>query len=221
MKRPAISVFRPLGLAMSLIAAIFVLVGCSIIDPPTASNDVTESSGDLWNPQPGDEIVPGRQIPIIMDESYWETPGLTINPSLRGLVGGLIGATPIPIDGALGGTVTCGNHRFEVPAGAVTGVVNFTMVIASNSGIAVDCGPSPLIFADGHPVRLSLSYAGTQYDPDYCERVGIEPLDPSPLQIWYMATDGTMILQSAERQWNASAKTISVNVDHFSRYIIA
>lgn len=204
---------------LNVAAALFLVVGCSIFESPTVSNDADENTLHLWTPQLGDELVEGRQIPIILDENYWETPGM-VNPSLRGLTGGLIGA--IPIDGLLGGTVRCGNHNYYVPAGAVSGTVNFTIALASGTGIGVDCGPSPLNFADGIPVRLTLSYAGTQYDPDYCERAGIEPLDPSELQIFYMPNDGSdPVRQDNDRILDAGAKTISVDVDHFSRYIIA
>lgn len=207
---------RSVKLMMSFITTVLMLVGCSMFEPPTASSDAEQSNGNLWNPQLGDEIESGRQIPIILDENYWDTPGPSINPFR-----GLNFATPVPIDGILGGTVTCGNHNFVVPAGAIVGVINFTMVLASGSGIAVDCGPSPLDFVDGIPVRITMSYAGTQYDPDYCERRGIEPLDASLLQIYYMAPDGSLERQDASRIYDAGAKTISVEVDHFSRYIVA
>ena len=108
-----------------------------------------------------------------------------------------------------------------MPAGSISGTRNFTIALAPGSGIGVDCGPSPLDFADGLPVRLTLSYAGTQYDPDYCERAGIEPLDASLLQIWYVPATGSPEQQRAGRVYDAGTKTISVEVDHFSRYIIA
>lgn len=215
MKKCLSSMFRPLGLLLTLIALVAFAVGCSTVNAPTASNE-SDASTNLWNPQLGDEVQPGRQIPIILDENYWDEPGITVNPRR---VGTLIAA---PIDGDLGGTVRSGNHWYTIPAGAVDGTINFTIATASAFGIAVDCGPSPLSFTAGIPVRLTLSYAGTQYDPDYCERNGIEALDPSELQIWYDPQDGTSpIRQEHGRAFDAGTKTISVEVDHFSRYILA
>lgn len=203
-------------LFVGLITVLLFSIGCSNLESPTLSNDAGESL-DLWSPQLGDELVEGRQIPIILDEMYWETPGM-VNPALRGI--GNFSA--YPIDGNIGGTVRCGYHSFVVPPGAVGGIVNFTMSLASGTGIGVDCGPSPLSFNDGLPVRLTLSFAGTQYDADYCERAGIEPLDPSDLQIFYVPNDGSEpVQQDIGRVLDAGAKTISVEVDHFSRYIIA
>jgi hypothetical protein len=205
---------RPLTLLAALISAAFLSIGCSLMDAPTASNDATESTPDLWSPSAGDEVVPGRPIPIIMDEMYWETPGM-VNPSVRGLTA----APPINIDGDVGGTVSCGYHNYVVPSGAVDGTLGFTMRLASTQGIGVDCGPSPLSF--DVPVRLTLSYAGTQYDPDYCARAGIEPLDASQLEIWYVSPDGAFERVGDGRVFNPGSKTITVNVSHFSRYVIA
>ncbi|MBK6911168.1 MAG: hypothetical protein IPK53_18430 [bacterium] len=219
MKPRAHSLFRSVALLTGILAVALFTLGCSLFEAPTANSDSADTATDLWNPQPGDEIVPGRPIPVIMDEDYWDAPGMDINPNRRPV--GQLGATPVPIDGAVGGIVRCGSHNFVVPVGAIDGTVNFTLALASGTGIGVDCGPSPLFFADGSPVRLSLSYAGTQYDPDYCERAGIEPLDASQLQIWYMAPDGSLTVEQAERFFDPAAKTISVSVDHFSRYIIA
>ncbi|MBK6766643.1 MAG: hypothetical protein IPG71_10115 [bacterium] len=207
---------KPTGVLASLFAFAFLIFGCSSGESPTASLD-QEISSDLWSPQPGDQVQPGRPIPVIIDENYWDQPGMTINPRRPVNV-----ATPVPIDGDEGGIVRSGNHSYVIPAGAIDGTINFTMSAASAVGIAVDCGPSPLYFADGHPVRLSLSYAGTQYDTDFCIPRGIIPLDPSALQIWYDPQDGSpLILQESNRTFDADTKTISIDVDHFSRYILA
>lgn len=214
MKKNLLSMFRFSRLSASIGLLAALLVGCSSLNAPTASTSTEEETG-LWTPAPGDEIVAGRPIPIILDENYWETPGITINPRMRPASS----VIPVPVDGEIGGTVSCGNHRFVVPTGAVDGIVNFTMSIASTVGIGVDCGPSPMSFTV--PVRVYLSYAGTQYDPDFCETSGIEPLDASRLQIWYMAPDGSLELQERGFSFDPETKTISVEVDHFSRYIIA
>ncbi|MBL0061771.1 MAG: hypothetical protein IPP40_09910 [bacterium] len=217
MKKQFSSLFRPISLLLGLATASLWVIGCSLIEPPTASNDATETVNNLWSPQLGDELVPGRQIPIILDENYWETPGM-VNPSLRGLTN----ATPVPYQ-RYDGWNSCGVGTTIYGASrAISGTINFTLALASGSGIGVDCGPSPLNFNAGVPVRLTLSYAGTQYDPDYCQRVGIEPLDASLLQIWYAPANGDApVRQDRGRIFDAGTKTISVQVDHFSRYIVA
>lgn len=215
MKKNLSSLFRPVGLLISLISLAVFAVGCSMFDAPTASNE-PEPTTNLWNPQPGDELEPGRPIPIILDENYWDEPGINVNPRRVGML------VATPVDGDLGGTVRTGNHWYTVPAGAVDGTILFTIATASASGIAIDCGPSPLSFENGLPVRITLSYVGTQYDQDYCERNGIEALDPSELEIWYDPRDGSSpIRQEVGRVFDAGSKTISVEVDHFSRYILA
>ncbi|MCB9365672.1 MAG: hypothetical protein H6506_04825 [Calditrichaeota bacterium] len=215
MKRFLISLLRPSSLLAGLMLVTAMLVGCSAITSPTAS-DGSEPVSTLWTPEPGDEVVPGRPIPMIQDDSYWETPGNQVNPWRNPFA-----ATPVLINGLVGGTVTCLYHSYDVPAGAVQGIISFTMVLASRNAVAVDCGPSPLDFADGAPVRLHLSYANTQYDPDWCATRGIEPLDASELDVWYMAPDGSLERQDVGRHFDPGSKTISVNVDHFSRYILA
>lgn len=207
---------KPIRILATLSAITLLIFGCSTGDTPTAPVD-QEITSDLWTPQPGDEIQSGRPIPVILDEDYWSEPGMTINPRRPVNI-----ATPVPIDGDDGGIVRLGNHSYVVPAGAVEGVVNFTLSAASVVAIAVDCGPSPLYFADGLPVRLALSYAGTQYDPDYCIPRGIIPLDPSDLQIWFdPQTGSSLIPQEQNRVFDPVTKTITVDVDHFSRYILA
>jgi len=194
-------------LALGLSA--FLIGGCSLLDSPTASTSA-DPGQDLWNPSAGDEIVSGRDVPIL-DDNYWEMEsGTTINPAMNPR---LAGVTPVlaPIDGANGGTVTLGRHHFTVPAGAVDGVVTFTLAYASVTGVGVDCGPSPISFDE--PVMLTLSYYGTQYANS------IEGLDPSALRIFYAHEDGT--LEEVEGcVVDLRALTVTAPVTHFSRYIL-
>ena len=205
---------------LSLILAIFVITGCGSFDAPTASGGDSEpAQPELWNPAPGDEIVPGREVPLLND-SYWEgVYGPTINPlfgrpgggGLGGFLGGLVDdVTSVTrfIFGAVGGMVSLGDHYYVVPPGAVNGMVRFTLEYASFTGVGVDCGPSPLAF--DVPVMLTLSYNNTQY-----ENSG----NPSGLRIWHVTADGT--LEEVEGCIvDTNAQTVTAPVTHFSRYIL-
>jgi hypothetical protein len=174
-----------------------MLAGCSDDGSPTMSSG---DQGELFNPERGFEIEPGREIPFLND-NYWESQnGPQTNPFLFGLVSRLIGI--------LGGTVECGHHSYTVPAGALLRLTRMTMAYASRNTVAVDCGPSPLNFL--LPVTLRLSYEGTQYD-----EIGAHPEN---LRIWYMRDDGTF--EAVESAVNLGTKIVSAPVTHFSRYII-
>ncbi|MCC6477058.1 hypothetical protein IT157_08380 [bacterium] len=205
----------------AILAGTLFTIGCSLFDPPTASTPSDEQATQLWSPKPGDEIQPGVQVPIILDENYWNTGSLDGG---SGGGGGRRFLVPVPVFEEMdeeGGTIYAGRHNFVVPAGAVDESTNFSLALASAVGIAVDCGPSPFYFNDGHAVRLNLSYEGTQYDNDYAERNGFEALDPEDLNIWWDPLDGSPLqMIEAGRFVNTELKTISVEVDHFSRYIL-
>ena len=205
MKLPASVFTSAIAVATLLIVLALFPVGCSLLESPTASTNDQNEVSDLWNPQPGDQIVPGHEVPILNQDFWQSSTGQEVNP-WRGLVGNLL--TPIyEVVGGLGGMVQLGLHSYAIPAGAVNTPTMFSLAYASATGIAVDCGPSPFTF--NTPVTLSLSYAGTQYDNDN---------PPPALQIFYMAPDGTLtpLLSTG----NPGLKTVTAQVDHFSRYIV-
>ena len=190
------------GLILILCAAAVIPIGCSLNESPTAST-AEQGEMDLWSPQPGDEVVPGREVPILND-NYWESEyGTEINPLRIRPVLELIGEA--------GGIIRLGLHSYAVPEGAVDGLVLFTIAYASIYGVAVDCGPSPMTFNTS--VTATLSFANTQYG-DWEEN----GLDPTQLQVIYAAPDGdTIPLPSTV---DLEAQTVSAEVDHFSRYIL-
>jgi hypothetical protein len=180
-----------------LLTIILVVSGCGHMDAPTASQPTTESASNMWNPQPGDQIG-GMEVPLV-NSTYWESIyGAAVNPATLSM------STVI---GPQGGSVRFGNNRLDVPAGAVTENMTFTLTNASMTAIAVDCSPSPYVF--NVPVQLSLSYAGTQYD---------NTPEAANLVIYYMANDGTLELMPTVVQQRAHVLVAQVN--HFSRYII-
>ncbi len=190
--------------AISVVAALgsllLLLAGCS--DSPTASQSPADAPREMWNPGPGAEVIPGREVPMLRD-GYWEEVfGSEINPNRRAYNS----FTPI---NELGGTVTLGYHSYVIPAGAVDEPRTFTLSYASLSAVAVDCGPSPYYF--NLPVLLTLSYRGTQYEED--------GMDPSDLRIYYVSPDGTY--EELESTLDTESRCIRAYVDHFSRYVIA
>ena len=182
-----------------IIGIAIYMVGCSEFSAPTASQNTTDSQQDLWNPQPGDQVVPGREVPIL-EEGYWESLyGPQVNPSDNA------GAARI---GPEGGMLVVGLHSLIVPPGALDAEteVTFRLNFASLTGVGVDCSPGGLIF--NVPVILTLSYVGTQY----------EGLDNVELQIFFMPDDGELI--PLPITIDTEANTVTAGLDHFSRYIL-
>lgn len=190
--------YRILAGLSAVLVLVLLFVGCGTDSVPTSAQ---ESERPLWTPAPGDELAPGRAVPLV-NSNYWEELyGMDVNPFRR------VVATAIPIDED-GGIVTLGYHYYVIPAGAVHELRSFTLGYASYAGVAVDCGPSPCSFDS--PVMLVLSYRGTQYDQNGA--------DPSALQIWYAAEDGSNV--SLESHVDTANRVVWAEVDHFSRYIL-
>jgi hypothetical protein len=180
---------------VALIMVLVLAVGCSNFESPVMSQN-TEPELGLWTPQPGDQVVPGRDVPILSAPSGLNTDGVVV--------------TEIPVSaviGPAGGCLRLGHHSLNIPAGAVNRDVLFTMASASLTGVAVDCGPSPFSFRV--PVELRLSYAGTQYETSDSQ---------GSLEIFYMANGRTCIPMPSHVDQNG--KSVTAQLDHFSRYII-
>ena len=190
--------------AMSALVLVALLAtGCSRFDAPTASAPV-ESDIGLWAPNPGDQVIPGHDVPIL-SEDYWESVG---GKGSSAVDGGSSLPPPVTMRiGPQGGVLMLGYHRLIVPRGAVNGFVTISMSFASVNAVAVDCNPSPFIF--NVPITLVLSYRDTQYEGED---------GTPPLSVVYMAADGSLNpLSSVVDPINL---TVSAATDHFSRYII-
>lgn len=189
------------SLASAIIAIMLTIPsGCSQLISPTAPNVDPQNAGSaMWNPQPGDEIEPGQEVPLL-NPGYWDSEdGPMIDPS---------GASRRI--GILGGTVSLGYHSYAIPPGAVLHPRTFTLDYASENGVGVDCGPSPFQFL--LPVTVVLSYRNTQYDD------GDGGFDPLILHIYLVSSDGLFTLLPSIV--NSNARTVTALTDHFSRYII-
>ena len=183
-----------LMLKSALIMVLVLAMGCSNFESPVMSQNSEPEIG-LWNPQPGDQVVPGRDVPIL------SAPG--------GLNADGSNATALPVSaviGPAGGRLRLGNHTLKIPAGAVNRDITFTMAIASISGVAVDCGPRPFRF--NVPVELTLSYAGTQYEDSDSQ---------GSLEIFYMNGRTCIPMPCLV---DPNGKSVTAQLDHFSRYII-
>lgn len=184
---------------VGLAIVLFLIVGCSNFDSPAVTQSA-DSGHDLWNPQPGEQVIPGREIPLYTNESN----GLSVDG---------VAATPIlepsgVIIGPEGGIVRLGLHTLVVPPGAVDREIVFTMNYASQTAVAVDCGPSPFHF--NVPVELTLSYKGTSFE---------RSAQQNTLQIFYMAN--TASFSAMPSHVDVANKTVTAQLDHFSRYIIS
>jgi hypothetical protein len=194
MKKLSESVLKSAPAVLAVIM-VLVLAGCSNFESPVSSQNAEPELG-LWNPQPGDQIVPGREVPILNNAGGLSTDGITM--------------TAIPVSaiiGRAGGCLHLGLHTLTVPAGAVDRDITFTICSASITGVAVDCGPSPFYF--NLPVELTLSYVGTQYEDSDSQ---------GSLQIFYMANARTCLPMPSHVDENG--KSVTAQLDHFSRYII-
>ncbi len=175
----------------------FLAGGCGRFEAPTAPAESSDANGDLWNPQPGDEIIAGQEVPLL-DPGYWDNDsGIRVNPN-DNAVNGMIGPE--------GGELMLGNHCLVVPAGAVDRDMVFTMAYASRTGVAVACTPSCTF---NTPVLLTLSYLGTQYEDE---------LDPSNLNIFYLPEHGLPVIEPSTV--NLEEMSVTGSIDHFSRYTL-
>jgi len=120
-----------------------------------------------------------------------------------------------------GGSITLLGHTLAVPAGAVTSPTLFTMLLGLNGYIEVNLealSPSllgGLLNIGGHgfrrPVRVTLSYANAA-----------DVVDPSRLVIVHLP--GLWGYETAEpvpTTVDPVRKTVTAELDHFSRYAIA
>jgi len=126
---------------------------------------------------------------------------------------GLLKCTPLPyaksstVIGPLGGTLRIGQSTLTIPAGALARSVQITGEQLSDTVNSVRFAPEGLQFAK--PASLQMPYGN-------CSLVGIIV----PKQIAY-TTDNLQILQLLLSVDNLLSKTVTGQVNHFSRYAVA
>lgn len=132
-----------------------------------------------------------------------------------GLVGnlGLLKCTPLPyvkssaLIGPAGGTLRIGQYTLTVPAGALAQSVQITGEELADTVNSVRFSPEGLQFAK--PASLSMPYAN-------CSLLG----RILPKQIAY-TSDNLQILSYLLSLDNLLSKTVTGQVNHFSRYAVA
>lgn len=113
--------------------------------------------------------------------------------------------------GALGGTLSVGNHRMVVPPLAVLGLGTFTMTVPASNYLEVEIRANGQEHYQFHrPVTLTLDYSR-------CTRSNI---DKSPLRIFYIDPVNKQILQDLGGVDDKAARTVTVGTNHLSGYAI-
>jgi hypothetical protein len=188
--RPARRSFAAAASALLLLTA---ALGCSDAAEPTTP------------PEPATASTPAEPSALLGSDGLLGT----------GVGSSLLTCTPLPPAhaeariGPAGGTLRVGPHTFVVPAGALSDTVTITADVASESVNSVRFGPEGLRFAQGHPARLTLSYAN-------CSLLG----QLMPKRVAY--TDGQLgILELLPSVDELLASRVSANIAHFSRYAVA
>jgi hypothetical protein len=143
--------------------------------------------------------------------------GLLDNSGLLGtrLLKGLLYCSPLPAAsssktiGLQGGTIAVGPHSIYFPPGALSRPVTITAHVVSDSVNSVRLLPEGLQFAKGRPARLTLSYAN-------CSLLG----RVLPKKIVY-TNERLSILDVLLSVDNLFNRTVSADLEHFSRYAVA
>lgn len=120
---------------------------------------------------------------------------------------GILGEQSSKVIGPEGGTLSIsGGHKLEFPAGALS---EPTEITARGGRVFVEAefGPHGLQFPAGHEPVLTLSY-----------KDAVNLRDESSLKVAYM--EGARTTEVLTGQVDTSAKTVSVRIEHFSRYAL-
>lgn len=109
--------------------------------------------------------------------------------------------------GLLGGTVRVGNHRLEIPAGALLAPVLITAEAPADNAASVRFFPEGLRFV--LPAYLTLDYS-------HCPSAATKPGKSA-----VFTTDGLSILSLLGSTDDTTQTRVTTLIDHFSRYAVA
>ena len=124
---------------------------------------------------------------------------------------GLLRCSPLPADSATqiigpdGGTVQAGAYSLSIPAGALSGPVAITAVAPSDTVNRVQFQPQGLTFQQAASLTMSYANCGAVYGTK---------------QVAY-TNDALEILELVSSVDDATAQTVTGQVNHFSDYAIA
>jgi len=141
--------------------------------------------------------------------------GTVQSSSLIGDVGSLLGTVDhllwkvLRIIGSLGGSLSNGRWRVDVPPNAVSGTATITLGVANATSPSCQLGITP--DSSNHfavPVKLTVNCSSVS--ADQLQKYAIFWYDPST-GIWTPVPNSTVDLQ---------AKTVSAPLQHFSKYAV-
>lgn len=166
----------------------------------------------IWSCRPADTVtgVTARSTPVASGDLVSSATGTVT--SLAGSLG-LLRCTPLPyarnsaVIGPQGGTLQIGQYSLRVPAGALAQPVAITGEQLSDTVNSVRFSPEGLQFA--HSASLTMTYAN-------CSLLG----RILPKRIAY-TSDDLQILSYLLSLDNLLSKTVTGQVNHFSRYAVA
>ena len=108
--------------------------------------------------------------------------------------------------GVYGGSITVGDHKLVVPAGALSQTVYITATQQSGSVVEIDFQPHGLKFAK--PATLSMSYSS-------CRTTS------GSVQSIVYVNDSNQIVEVRPSADNGTADAVSAPINHFSGYAVA
>lgn len=196
--------YRPL---LSLIAATVVTVAtlaCSADAPTTA-------------PATPPVVAPAPRALLGLDPLLGTTTSLltTTVQTVDGTVSGLLGLLTCSQQdqlksskyiGSLGGSITVGDHKLVVPAGALSQTVLITATQQSGTVAEIDFQPHGLKFAKPATLRMSYSSCSTS---------------SGSVQSIVYVDDNNQIIEKPVSVDNTTSDAVTASIGHFSGYAIA
>jgi hypothetical protein len=199
--------FKRMSFLVAVCLAANLASGCGVMPTaPSVSSVATSPSAATQAPGPA-QATPAPKASI----QRTAEPG-----SLLGIVGGLLGGViqlvfrVLNLVGSIGGTLTNGRWRVEIPANAVDGnaTVKLGVPSSSSSGCSLDISPAD----KNHfsvPVMLVVD----------CRNVPLDVLKTYSIY-WYNPTTSTWVAVSGSKV-DLTNKTVSAPLQHFSTYSVA
>jgi hypothetical protein len=206
--------------------AVAVLTGCSALDGPTAVGPTDGSTGFEQlseHDRLADSLVAlqarfaaeaSRQAQLELGLNLSQLPRIDLSTITKplGAVTHLLLCSPqkyaanAAIIGPKGGSIRVGNHELRIPAGALSKEVLISAEAPVTNNAVVNLEPHGLKFAK--PVSLELSYKNCLLPP---------LLD---LYVVYL-NPANKILEVNRSRVSLPSKSVTGELDHFSRYAIA
>lgn len=204
---PLVQRFAVLVAALSIASAL----GCGRLpsepSAPSGTSPVSNGTSRVAAPMPQGKAAPAPSdlaLPVI---------GPIINPIINPIVDPIVKTVDTvltvtkPISGLVGGVVSAGSFRLDVPAGAINGDVTITMK-TRGSLVHLEISP-PEANGFSRPVTLTRSFPGmTERN---LNQLGV---------FWYDPANNDWVLLDSSVS-DPKAHTVSAQLEHFSTYQVA